>query len=338
MAARANLNRDVAAALQNLLEAYDAGGGSTTYNMVSLRGSFAQTIPFEDPNFQRHFSLFATEAVARDFRANRFIYPIGGHPPDPAIPIRDSIPYILPLHLLQRPSDEIQFDREGVEEGEVRRREEEQQQHDIPGAQEEREGGVETEEGREGRMAGVRQNVERTVSNKRRIGEDTTISSDKEDQDELADSNAAHVFTFIKTANVDEIRMPVEAQKITKLVLEYRTNDFNAAVLAFCWKSGKHHDFPDALVRDLLQYKFINLEKINAGPNACKFDIYSKSKDSDPASKIKPKAFKEATEWRDAVTLLVETLSIAFVSKSVTYIDYFLFFIFIFIFIFKKVS
>ncbi|KAH9823941.1 hypothetical protein DFH28DRAFT_921450 [Melampsora americana] len=33
---------------------------------------------------------------------------------------------------------------------------------------------------------------------------------------------------------------------------------------------------------------------------------------SDLASKIKPKPFKEATEWRDAVTLLLDTLSIAF--------------------------
>lgn len=302
MAARANLNRDVAAALQNLLEAYDSGGGSTTYNMVSLRGSFAQTIQYEDPNFQRHFSLFATEAVARDFRANRFVHPIGGHPPDPAIPIRDSIPYIYPIHLLQNPANMLQPDREEGEGREVEGGEADRNR------QEEREG----EEG-EGEGRAERREDRREGTNKRQLGDDNSNSSDEDVMEIGSKETSSHIFTFVKTANTEDKPLPIEAQKITKLVLEYRTNDLNAAVLVFCWKSGKHHDFPDALVRDLLQYKFIDLEKINAGPNACKFDIYSKAKDSDPASKIKPKAFKEATEWRDAVTLLVETLSIAFV-------------------------
>ncbi|EGG10019.1 uncharacterized protein MELLADRAFT_95099 [Melampsora larici-populina 98AG31] len=293
MAAWANHNRDVAETLQGLLEAYDLGGGSTIYNMVSLRASFAQTIPFDNPHFHRHFSIFATEALAKDLRANRFVYPIGGQPPDPALPIQDTMPYIYPVHLLQnlRPNDQPEEDGgQGARRG-LRR--------DMPGEGLEgrREEGGGGQPGQEEENRGTGDGPE--GNNKRSLDDN---SSDDSFQVSNPTSSASHVFTFIKTAKADEQVLPPEAKEITKLVLEYRTHDLNAAVLAFCWRSGKHHDFPDALVRDLLQYKFIDLEKINAGPTACKFDVYSK-KDSDPASKIKPKPFKEATEWRDAVSL-----------------------------------
>lgn len=317
MAVRANHNRDVAAALQSLLDAYEMGGGSTTFNMLLLRGSFAQTIPFDDPNFHRHFSLFATEAVAKDFRAGRFVYPIGGHPPDPNVPIWESIPYIYPIHFLQNVEEAIDREEGGEERREGERQRGFEQQPEGRDQQRERDGQIQNEERgeRERREEGSRNREERT--NKRPMVDTELISSDDSLRGVGSKTDTSHVFTFIKTANVNEKPLPAEAKKITALVLEYRSNDLNQAVLAFCWKSGKHHDFPDALVRDLLQYKFINLEKINAGPNACKFDIYSKAKDSDPAAKIKPQAFKEATEWRDAVTLLVETLCIAFVSGAV---------------------
>lgn len=155
-------------------------------------------------------------------------------------------------------------------------------------------------------------------------------SSDDSSHRPSTHSHPQHVFSFVKAARGVEHPLPPEAVEVLKQVLEYRANDLNAAVLAFCWKSGKHHDFPDALVRDLLQYKFINLEKINAGLGACKFDIFARSKDSDPAAKIKPKPFKEATEWRDAVTLLVETLCIGFV--GFLFFEFFFPFSFVFIY------
>lgn len=301
MAAEANHNRDVAASLQAPMDAYEAEGGSNMFNMVSLRGSFAQTIPFSHPQFQRHFSMFATEAVARDFRAHQFVYPIGGQPPDPNIPIQDTVPYIIPLHLLQNVQiNDNRMERE-VEGGAQLAREEDQRRPEEI----EREGG----ERAENRSGGVN-----TRGRKRNLGDEEDSSSDKSSRRPTTSHGTSHVFSFIKSANTEDRPLPPEALEISKLVLEYRSNDLNAAVLAFCWNSGKHHDFPDALVRDLLQYKFINLKKINAGPVACKFDIFARSKDSDPASKIKPKPFKEATEWRDAISLLVETLCIAFVS------------------------
>ncbi|KAH9807536.1 hypothetical protein DFH28DRAFT_1147684 [Melampsora americana] len=310
MAERANNARDVAIAIQALLQAYDAGGGSTVYNMLSLRGSFEKIIPYEDPNFHRHFSIFATEAVAMDHRANRFVYPIGGQPPEPSIPIKDTIPYIFPTHLLQKViipnNNESGRDERFIQENQV-----EQQRGNISANQQDQSEGnrdgrnnERNEDGEERRLAAGRKEKRRFV--------ELDGSSSGDSEPELLSSNTPHVFSFIRNAKEEEKSLPAEARKISALVLEYRNHDLNKAVSDFCWKSGKHHDFPDALVRDLLQYKFIDLEKINAGPSACKFDIYSKSKDSDPSSKIKPRPFKEATEWRDAVTLLLDTLSIAF--------------------------
>lgn len=99
-AIRANQNRDVTKGLQTLLQAYDAGGGSSMYAMATIREEFAKWIPYEHEHFLRHFSMFATEAIALDLRANRFCYPIGGLPPDPNVPIRDTVPYIIPIQLL----------------------------------------------------------------------------------------------------------------------------------------------------------------------------------------------------------------------------------------------
>ncbi|KAH9823488.1 hypothetical protein DFH28DRAFT_880553 [Melampsora americana] len=321
MAERANNAREVAIALQALLQAYDAGGGSTVYNMLSLRGSFEKIIPYEDPNFHRHFSIFATEAVAKDCKANRFVYPIGGQPPDPSIPIKDTVPYIFPIHLLQNVNSS---NNDGVrrEERIGQERNEGLQQNNISAEQQGFAEGNEGEEGRrreEGRMVGS--STERRRD--KRIFEEMDRSSSEDSIQHISSSSGIpHVFSFIKNAREDEKALPEEARKISSLVMEYRNHDLNKAVLDFCWKAGKHHDFPDALVRDLLQYKFIDLERINAGPSACKFDIYAKSKDSDPASKIKPKPFKEATEWRDAVTLLLGTLSITFVCAKESFEKY----------------
>lgn len=308
----ANQNRDVANALQHLLEAYDMGGGSNTYTMASLRGSFAQTIPFDAPNFHRHFSIFATEAVARDFRANRYTYPIGGLPPDPAIPIQDSPPYIFPTQLLQNAGIQAEGgERKG--EGDERRDDPQYREREGHGgqAEEDQQGRRERRGEEEPRESG---GVDRGSRKRSRLFREDEGSEEGDREDTpLSVSSAAHVFTFIKTAKAVDKPLPKEAREITKFVLEYREKDLNAAVLAFCWKAGKPHEFPDALVRDLLQYKFIDLKKFNAGPTACKLDIYSTSKNSDPESKIKPKPFGEAKEWRDAVMLLVESLSVAFV-------------------------
>ncbi|KAH9812954.1 hypothetical protein DFH28DRAFT_1084102 [Melampsora americana] len=304
MAELANRNREVASAIQALLQVYDAEGGSSVYNMESLRASFAQTIPYTDPNFHRHFSIFATEAVARDLRANRFVYPIGGQQPDPSVPIKDTVPYIFPIHLLQTICNSSNA-RNRQEESDIQRRQEETGVREERGARQQ--GDISAE-----RQDPAREVVEEKRRDKRNAEDMERSSSDDSFKESRNTSNTPHVFSFVKNARQEECPLPIEARKISELVLEYRTYDLNKAVLDFCWKLGKNHDFPDALVRDLLQYKFIDLEKINAGPSACKFDIYSKSKDSDPASKIKPKPFREATEWRDAVSLLLETLCLAF--------------------------
>ncbi|KAH9815843.1 hypothetical protein DFH28DRAFT_892300 [Melampsora americana] len=307
----ANYNRDVTEALRNLLEAYDAGGGSNEFDMVNLRAQFANTIPFEHPQFHRHFSLFATEAIARDLRANRFCYPIGGLPPDPSQPIADTHPYIQPTQLLQT----IPIIGQGArrEGGGEREAEGERREEGRLNRQDQEEGREERErEEREGRGRSRDEEREREGRRKRGRNESEDIYSSEEEGSERSRARINHVFSFVKNKKAEEESLPEEARQINKLIKEYRDNNIHDAVLNFCWEAGKSHNFPDALVQDLLQYKFIDLEKINAGPNTPNFSIASKSKEGDPAGKIKPKPFREATEWRDAVSYLIDTLSLAF--------------------------
>ncbi|KAH9823946.1 hypothetical protein DFH28DRAFT_1017091, partial [Melampsora americana] len=254
MAEAANRDRDVTITLQALLQTYDAEGGSNTFNMTVLRNSFAQTIPYSDSNFHRDFSIFATEAVARDLKANRFVYPIGGQLPDPSIPIKDTDPYIFPIHLLQNiRNSNTSNSREG--DGREQRRQEAAQQGNISAERQRAAEG--NEEGKSARREEAREGGERGERKDKRPFEVMKRSSSEDScQDTTVKNRASHVFSFIKNSKQDDRTLSLEAQKISALVMEYITNDLNKAVLDFCWKAGKHHDFPDALVRDLLQYKF----------------------------------------------------------------------------------
>ncbi|EGG08547.1 uncharacterized protein MELLADRAFT_104988 [Melampsora larici-populina 98AG31] len=295
-----NQNRDVTEGLQALLKEYDEGGGSGAYEMATLRAAFANWIPFDHEFFHRHFSMFATEAVAMDLRANRFCYPIGGIPPDPSVPIGDTPPYIQPTQLLQNVQHFGERNRQGGQEGEG---EVERREGEGGGDQRER-----NEERREDRNNESREENRRRKRD-RRSREDNSSSDESQSGTQ---KNKNHVWSFIKNKNNEDQPLPQEALDMNKLIKEYRDNNLFDAVFNFVWYSGKSHNFPDALVQDLLQYKFIDLEKINAGPITPNFSLASRSKDSDPAAKIKPKPFVEATEWRDAVFYLVESLSLAF--------------------------
>ncbi|KAH9807264.1 hypothetical protein DFH28DRAFT_915947 [Melampsora americana] len=312
----ANQNRDVSETLQSLLQAYDAGGGSSVFDMYNLRSQFAKSIPFDHPHFHRHFSIFATEAVAMDLRANRFCYPIGGRPPDITKPIEETDPYIQPTQLLQSvpPLRPATGGRDMEGEGEIRREEgqgdQNRQLQDQEGGEN---GGEEAEEERSERRGERRSSERETGRGRKRVREDSDRSSSSDSTiSRKTRTNNSHVFSFIKNKRPEEEPLPEEAREINKLVKEYRDNNLHDAALNFCWEAGKNYNFPDALVQDLLQYKFIDLEKINAGPNTPNFSIASKSKEGDPASKIKPKPFREATEWRDAVSYLIDSLSLAF--------------------------
>ncbi|EGG02806.1 uncharacterized protein MELLADRAFT_90715 [Melampsora larici-populina 98AG31] len=63
-------------------------------------------------------------------------------------------------------------------------------------------------------------------------------------------------------------------------------------------------NFPSALVWDLLQYNYIELEKINAGVVPDSSEHVHKSTNKDAASKIKPRQFTESGEWRNALSIL----------------------------------
>ncbi|EGG09490.1 uncharacterized protein MELLADRAFT_95981 [Melampsora larici-populina 98AG31] len=306
----ANHNRNVTEGLQALLQEYDEGGGSGVYDMATLRATFANWIPFEHEHFLRHFSIFATEAVALDLRANRFCYPIGGIPPDPSVPIKDSPPYIQPTQLLQNVEQIGRPRRNGPEEAGngngVDRRQDTNREEGEGRNQNEGERG-ENRIQEEGSRRG-----EEDRRRKRNTQDREDDSSSDEFQNESSKSKNNHVWSFIKNKKPEEHPLSQEAIDINKAIKEYRDNNLFNAVFNFVWYSGKSHNFPDALVQDLLQYKFIDLEKINAGPTTQNFSLASRSKDTDPAAKIKPKPFTEATEWRDAISYLVDTLSLAF--------------------------
>lgn len=87
----------------NLYNEYIESGWSSRIPMWNLRENFSEIIPYEDPWFHNHFSVFACDAIANNRINGRLIYNIGGDPPLPHIHIRDTIPWIVPAPDQEQP-------------------------------------------------------------------------------------------------------------------------------------------------------------------------------------------------------------------------------------------
>lgn len=98
--------------INNLLNDYASQGGSNSITMFSLRSRLSSILPFSSSIFGPVFSEVGRCANAIDAAAQRQTYPVGGPPPDPSIPLKNSRPFISPedppahpfKHPLERPS------------------------------------------------------------------------------------------------------------------------------------------------------------------------------------------------------------------------------------------
>lgn len=318
---RINHNRDVAERLQALLVNYKQQGGCNIYSMQALRRDFAVYIPFDHPDFHRHFSAFALQAIEIDRRYNRWCYPVGGQPPPPEMPIEQTLPFIFPpqanhggppvgqgaqdQHVghdaqnqnLWGPVDTFLQQPAGTGNG----------QTEVRG----------TEEVARPRSRGV--GVSRRRPNKRRRRSSGRRRSSSSSSDS---SDGSIVYSFVPRNEESIKAAPPECQAIMRYRDEYKSNTLRQAVDSSVWRSSKPHKFPNALVWDLLQYNYIDLEKVNAGVIPDATEHFAKSLDKDAASKIRPRPFTESGEWRNAVSILRKSLSIAFPQAAASFKKY----------------
>lgn len=276
------------------------------YSMQALRVGFASYVPFSHPDFHRLFSDFALQAIETDRRYGRWCYPVGGPVPPPDIPIEEQLPYIFPPFTnQQQPAPPLQrgfqqpfapFPAQDPPANNA------QQQPfglgangalPVPGQHEPQD----SPERSRDRSRGQRRKRKR-----RRRRSTSSASSVSEYSD--------HDYSFAKRVDGLDKDLASKARDIRRLRDEYRSHTLKDAVDSFCWVGNKPPDFPGALVWDLLQYNYIDLEKINAGVIPQASEQVHKSTDKDAASKIKARPFSESGEWRNA-------LSAAFVSISI---------------------
>lgn len=281
--------------------------------MQALRVGFASYIPFSHPEFHRHFSEFALQAIEIDRRYGRWCYPVGGPLPPPEVPIEDQLPYIFPslpnhanqpapapnLHFLNHPNQsfappEFPFAEPfptGPQPGNA-------SHQSGPGP-------VADNQGSGGRS----KDPSRRRHKKRKCRSRRNSSSDSSDS-----AVSDYDYPFAKRDEVNDKSLPLKSKEIRRYRDEYRSNTLKDAVDSFCWVGNKPPDFPGALVWDLLQYNYIELEKINAGVIPNSSELVHKATDKDAAAKIKPRVFSKSGEWRNTLSILRKALSAAFVS------------------------
>lgn len=84
----------LATLINNLIADYAARGGSNAITMYSLRSRLANIIPFSFSIFPAVFSKVGCRANVIDAAAHCQTYPVGGPTPNPAIPIKNTCPYL----------------------------------------------------------------------------------------------------------------------------------------------------------------------------------------------------------------------------------------------------
>lgn len=296
-----NQNRDVAEFLQALLVNYEQQGGCNAYSMQSLRREFAVYVPFTHPEFHRHFSAFALQAIDIDRRYNRWCYPVGGQPPPANVPIEQTLPFIYPPQAGQAPTNNAPGghipEQWGPADIFLHQNAGMDNQHSNP-----RFDAPEPALGTGGDAPRRHKNKRKRRSRSHRRSSSSSSGS----------SDNSVVYSFVPR-DTEVLRVaPPECQAIMRYRDEYKSNTLKRAVDSFVWRSNKPHEFPNALVWDLLQYNYIDLEKVNAGVIPDVSELFVKSLDKDAASKIKARPFTESGEWRNAISILRKSLSIAF--------------------------
>lgn len=263
-----NQDQRISNRIINLFNEYIEAGGSCRYSMWQLRENFSRIIPYEDPWFHVHFSVFARDAIANNLSNGRPVYNIGGDPPPIDVPIRDTLPWIIPaqdenrgqqqeqqqLHQQNQPDpflNQQHFRQRQQHQQEIQQRFQNHHRREDQQAEPER---VQDNEGRRRRRKKTRRD---------RDERDEDLSSDlsnSEDTDHGVDKKPQLPFEKRKQRTTSQISK--ERQIIIKATDAYREAGLSFAARSFERLADKPINFPNAFIKDLLQFKFIDMEKL----------------------------------------------------------------------------
>lgn len=356
--------------IEELLERYNSQGGSETYNMGQFRQAFSEIIPFEDPLFLHVFSVTARRAINYDRARNRFCYPVGHFPPPAGVPLQFTVPYVLPEPIVQPDNNQFQNQnfpdfhhqqhqhqhqqnqqqqhhqnqqREGIQDfNQLYQYNQQQQQQDMVFGRQERarqdqqiapeptprrrrrhDSTSEVEGANKRRKHKKRKskhNRERSVSH----GFNSSSDSSGSDTDEL--------FTFQKADKESGKKLSKEAIEIRETVDEYRKRGIKTAKVAFGRLDGKEPNFPESLYSDLLQYQYVDLEKVVAEIHSQSthqreenqvLKINTRTQSIETSTKTHKRFPSNSGEWRRAVGVLRKVMSLAFPCAKPSFKAYF---------------
>lgn len=348
--------------IEELLERYNAQGGSNTYNMGQFRQAFSEIIPYVDPHFQHVFSITARRAIEQDRVNNRFCYPVGQFPPPPGIPIHLTIPHVLPEPPQHRENDHFHFQnfnnyqqhqnqqhqqqqerfQQPDQFQQIQQLQQQQHQQDfearIQGQQRQRQQPPREEAAERRRPLEQSSDEERENRRKKqkkkksRKQRDRSVSRFDNSSSESSGSETDELFTFQKADKESGKKLSKEAIEIRENVDEYRRRGLKSAKVAFSRLEAKDPNFPESLYSDLLQYKYVDLEKIvaeihsqasNQRDEHQVLKINTKTQAIETSSKTLKRSPSNSGEWRRAIGVLRKVMSLAFPCAKDSFKSYF---------------
>lgn len=164
----------------------------------------------------------------------------------------------------------------------------------------------------------VRRKSKKKKSNRHRR---RSLSDSSSDSNSSNSSDSDDPFTFEKAAKSSGKQLSKEATEIRNTVDEYRKRGIKKARLAFSRLENNETDFPESLYPDLLQYQYIDLEKImheiysqssSSNVDQQVLKINTKTQSIETSSKAQKRSFTNSGEWRKALSVLRKSMCLAF--------------------------
>ncbi|KAH9820730.1 hypothetical protein DFH28DRAFT_884268 [Melampsora americana] len=316
-----NQDQRISNRIVNLYNQYIEEGGSTRISMWQLREEFSRIIPYDNPWFHSHFSVLARDAIANDFENGRPVYPIGGDPPPVHVHIRDTAPWIVP------PPPEVHLQPPAPQQFNQINHFEHFEGHQNQGMHQDGQPQV--------RHGYRRRNDERSNRRKKRCRRDRDEETDNHDfnnsESENTESEAEEKppLPFEKRKQRTTTPISKDRQIINKAIDAYREAGISYSVREFERLADKPVNFPNVFIKDLLQFKFIDMEKLlqeissddSDKSKVLEFDPNSKKLES--KSKQSKRRFKSVGEWRKATEAYNAALQMAFPGAEESFDKYF---------------
>ncbi|KAH9822673.1 hypothetical protein DFH28DRAFT_882136 [Melampsora americana] len=320
----------------NLYNEYINAGGSCRYSMWQLREEFSKIIPFEDPWFHAHFSVLARDAIENNRENGRPVYNIGGDPPPAHIPIRDTLPWIVPHQIEAHqpmqppPQNQNRFDQFNNYNDNFQQQQIQQHQpaqfDQFAGMQDQFNQAEEMQRDHQQRRGGRRKKRSRRYR-RREIDEYDSDPPSSDDTEFSPDEKPQLPFEKRKQKNAAQVSK--ERQIINSAIDQYREAGISHSVREFERLANKPINFPNIFIKDLLQFKFIDFEKIlqeisSGDPDKSKileFDPNSKKLES--RSKQSKRKFRSVGEWRKVTEAYNAAVQMAFPGAEESFEKYF---------------